>query len=61
MNVFIVPTVGGVLVARGAEEDFKPMTAIAMMTLAERLIMAARDTLKAEQEPTESEVVHALR
>lgn len=61
MNIFIVPAMGGVFVARGDEEAFKPMTAIAMMTLAERLILAARDTIKAEQEPTESEVVHALR
>lgn len=61
MNVFIVPAVGGVFVARGDEETFRPMTAVAMMTLAERLIVAARDTIRAETELTESEIVHALR
>lgn len=61
MNIFIVPTTGGVFVARGDEETFKPMTAAAMMYLAEKLIAAARDTLRAESEMTEAEAVHVLR
>jgi hypothetical protein len=61
VNIFIIPTKGGVFVARGAEEDFKPMTALAMMSLAERLLIAARETIKAENEITDAEAVHALR
>jgi hypothetical protein len=62
MNIFIVPTVGGVLVVRGDDEAFRPMTAAAMMVLAERLIAAARETLKAENETSSyAEAVHALR
>jgi hypothetical protein len=61
MNTFIVPAKGGVFVARGDEETFKPMTAIAMMALAERLIAAARETIRAEAEMTDRDAVHALR
>jgi hypothetical protein len=67
MNIFIVPAAGGVFVARGNEETFKPMTAIEMMSLAERLIIAARYTIKAESIKEENETfsdaeaVHALR
>jgi hypothetical protein len=62
MSILLTPTTGGMFVSVDGDEQFKLMSSNGMLVLAERLIIAARDTYKSEMEASSyAEAVHALR